>query len=226
MQRISQMNVIPDILPSIDPTADVRLAFGRQNVQPGEFVESRVSERPLRLRVQVFDQGERLVSVAVIDPDVPDLERDNFKYQCHSLACNIPLSPSSTSLPLSKLSAESQTILPWLPPYAQKGSPYHRLAVFVLQQTQGPSIDVAALRESIKRDGFKLRSFVDKHHLHAVGVNMFRSRWDEATAGVMARAGIEGADVELRREKVEPLKKIQYPLKKKENRIGLPSKRT
>jgi len=34
---------------------------------------------------------------------------------------------------------------------------------------------------------------------------LFRTKWDEGTAGVMARAGIEGANVELKRVKVEPL---------------------
>ncbi|KAI9827798.1 MAG: hypothetical protein M1832_004287 [Thelocarpon impressellum] len=226
VQRITQMDVVPDILPSINPTADVRIAFGRRKIPPGEFVESRVSETPPHLRVQVFDKGDRLVSVAVVDPDVPDPERNNFKYRCHFLACNIPISPTSTSVPLSRLSAETQTLLPWLPPHAQKGTRYHRLSVFVMQQPNGSEIDAPSLREKIERDGFKLRSFVDKLGLLPIGGNMFRSQWDEWTAGVMKRAGVEGTNVEFRREKLEPLRKVQLPLKKKENIGGLPSKRT
>ena len=226
MQRITQMNVVPDILPKVDPTADVRLAFGRRKVSPGDFVESRVSERPPHLRVQVFDKGERLVSVAVVDPDVPDVERDNFQYRCHFLACNIPLSPASTSVALAQLSDETQTLLPWLPPHAQKGTPYHRLSVFVLQQKPGAALDAPAVRAKAERDGFKLRSFVDKNGLVPIGTHLFRTRWDEGTEAVMKRAGIEGADVEFKRAAIEPLRKVQLPLKKKENRPGLPSKRT
>jgi len=210
VQRITQMNVVPDVLPFIDPTADVHLAFGRRNVQPGEFVDSRVSEIPARLSVQVFDRGERLVSVIVVDSDVPNLETDGFDYRCHFLAANIPISPTSASLLLLRLSKESHTILPWLPPYAQKGSPYHRLSVFILRQPEGKTLDVLSLREKVLRDKFNLRSFNDKHALQPFGVHMFRSVWDEGTAGVMKRAGIEGAEIEFQRKKVEPL-----PYKKK-----------
>lgn len=211
MQRVEQMDVTPDVLPAIDPTADVSIAFGRRNVQPGEFVDSRVSEIPAKLKVQVFDKGERMVTVVVVDSDVPAVEKDGFTYRCHFIASNIPISPTSTSVPLGRLSKEIQVSLPWLPPFAQKGSPYHRLSVFVLQQKEGQTIDVAAVREKFKRDGFKLRSFVDKYGLQPVGVNMFRTQWDEGTAGVMKRHGIEGADVEFKRKRIEPL-----PYKKKD----------
>ncbi|KZF26655.1 putative mitochondrial large ribosomal subunit YmL35 [Xylona heveae TC161] len=208
VQRITQMNVVPDILPHLDPVADVRLAFRRHNIQPGQFVDSRVSESPARLKVQVFDKGERFVTVAVVDPDVPNLEKDSFDYRCHFLAANIPISPTSTSIPLSRLSQDS-TILPWLPPFAQKGSPYHRLSVFVLEQPNGQKIETA--QKAVERDGFNLRSFADKNSLKPIGAHLFRTQWDEGTAAVMARAGLEGADIELRRKRVEPL-----PYKKKD----------
>ena len=210
LQRINQMSVVPDLLPHLDPTAEVNLGFGRRNVQPGEFVDSRISKAPARLNVQVFDKGKRLVTVAVIDSDVPNLQTDGFDYRCHFLAVNIPLSPSATSIALSKL-PETQIVQSWLPPHAQKGSPYHRLSVFVLQQPEGKSLDVAALRECEKREGFNLRSFNDRHLIRPIGVHMFRSIWDEGTTGVMRRAGIEGSDVELKRKKPESL-----PYKKKD----------
>lgn len=225
MQRITQMSVVPDLLPTIDPTADVRVAFSRHNVQSGDFVESRISEVPAKLRVQVFDKGERLVSIVVVDADVPDVEGDKFDFRCHFLAANVAISPTSTSVPFTASAVRERTILPWLPPWAQKGTPYHRLAIFVLQQREGEILDVSSMKDRIQRDGFNLRSFIDKYKVHPVGVNMFRSQWDEGTAAVMARAGIEGADVEFRRMRIGPMKTPQEPLKKKKNRIGLPSKR-
>ncbi len=210
VQRINQLSIVPDVLPHFEPTADVRLAFRRRNVQPGEFVDSRVSELPARLNVQVFDKGERLVTVAVVDSDVPVVEKDTFTSRCHYLASNIPISPTQTSLPLSK-AQQSQLVLPWLPPFAQKGSPYHRLSVFVLQQQLGQELDVSALKERVNRDGFRLRSFVDAHRLQPIGMNVFRSIWDEGTAGLMERHGIEGADVEFKRKRIEPLKPKQKP---------------
>jgi large subunit ribosomal protein L35 len=208
VQRIDQLSIVPDILPKFEPTAEVRLAFRQRNVQPGEFIDSRVSEVPARLKVQVFDKGERLVTVVVIDPDVPFVDKDNFMTRCHYLATNIPLSPTNTSLPLSKAS-DSQLILPWLPPFAQKGSPYHRYSVFVLQQIPGEPVNDAELRKVIKRDGFSVRGFTNRYKMTPIGVSIFRSLWDEGTAGVMGRAGIEGADIEFKRKKVIALKPKQ-----------------
>jgi large subunit ribosomal protein L35 len=208
VQRIEQLAIVPDVLPFFEPTADVRLAFRTRKVQPGEFVDSRISEVPARLKVQVFDKGERLVTVVVIDSDVPVIGKDGFSSRCHYLAANIPLSPTETSLPLSKASDE-QLVHPWLLPFAQKGSPYHRCSVFVLQQEPGKTLDTASLREQIKRKGFSLRSFVDKYNVTPIGMGIFRSIWDEGTAGVMQRHDIEGADIEFKRKKVVALKPKQ-----------------
>ena len=216
MQRMSQMYIVPDMLPHLDPTADVSLGFGRRNVQPGEFVDSRVSEMPARLKVQVFDKGERLVSIAVVDHDVPDERTDSFGSRCHFLAVNIPLSPTNTSIPLSRLKEEEHIVYPWLPPYAEKGAPYHRLAVFVIQQDddgKGAALDIESLRKSFgeKRDHFRIRNFVDKKSLRPIGMHLFRSKWDEGTDGVVTRAGVEGMNIEFRRKKPE-----KAPYKKKD----------
>lgn len=203
------MHVVPDIVPFLDPIAEVTLAFGSRVVQPGEFVDSRVSEIPARLRIQVFDKGERLVTIVIVDPDVPNEATDGFEYRCHFLAVNVPVSPTSNAIALSRLG--EQTALTWLPPFAQMGSPYHRLSIFILQQPQGAKLDLEANKKKVKRDGFNLRSFQDLYALTPVGVNIFRSQWDEGTDGVMERAGMEGADIEFRRKKPEKL-----PYKKKD----------
>ncbi|RDW88643.1 hypothetical protein BP6252_00675 [Coleophoma cylindrospora] len=208
-QRIEQFSIVPDVLPHFEPTAEVRLAFRRRNVQPGEYVDSRVSEVAPRLNVQVFDQGERYVSVLVLDSDVPVVEEDNFATRCHFLAVNIPLSPTQDSIPLSKVAAE-QLVHSWLPPFAQKGSPYHRYSVFVLQQPAGQMIDLEK-QKTVDRDGFRFRAFVQNNKLQPIGMSLFRSIWDEGTAGVMNRAGVEGADIEFKRKKIEALKPKQKP---------------
>lgn len=229
MQRVTQMNVVPDVLPSIDVTADVSLYFHglkspskillpredtighRVAVQPGEYVASKVSEHSPRLEVQVFDKGERLVTVAIVDSDVPDLEKDGFNYRCHFLASNIKISPTLTAIRLGQLKAGEQVILPWMPPYAQKGSPYHRISVLVMQQPDGKAIDAAQVKEKVVRDGFKLRAFADRHQLHTIGAHLFRTEWDEWMDEVMTRNGYEGAGVELKRKRAEKL-----PYKKKD----------
>jgi large subunit ribosomal protein L35 len=213
-QRITQMDVVPDLLPSLDIAADIDLGFGQKPVAPGDFVDSAISEKMPRLNVQTFTPGERLVTVVVVDADVPVVESDSFTYRCHLVASNIPLSPTRTSIPLQRIAQEDnkatdasakKIALPWVAPWAHKGAPYHRLAIFVLEQNEAKPLDVTKLSKT-KREGFNLRSFVDKHKLNAITATLFRTQWDESMAGVMERAGLKDQiSIELKRKRVEPL---------------------
>ncbi|KOS17210.1 54S ribosomal protein L35 [Escovopsis weberi] len=207
-QRIAQFNIVPDVLPKLEPSVDVQLFFRSSKIPPGTIVDSLVSEAPPRLRVQSFEPGTRLVSIVVLDSDVPDPAADAFSKRCHFLAANIPLAPTDPSLPLARVRPDSQLAVPWLPPFAQKGSPYHRLGIFVLEQDPArPPLDVVRLRELYAgRDGFSLKSFRDKFRLTPIGFTMFRAEWDANTAAVMHRHGIPGADIELRPTRVHSLK--------------------
>ena len=225
-QRINQLSIVPDLLPKMEVTADIKMRFASRNVHPGDFVDSRVSEQGPHLTVQVFDKGERLVTVAVIDPDVPDIQRDGFNYTCHYLAVNVPLSPSKPAINIADEEAGLEAPLPWLPPTAQKGDKYHRLVVFILQQPKNTQLDSKTIIGSnTTRTNFKLRSLIDKASLKPISAYVFRSQWDEGTDGVMERAGIEGADLEYRPRRIESLVKVQLPIKKRVNRPGLPTKR-
>jgi large subunit ribosomal protein L35 len=44
-----------------------------------------------------------------------------------------------------------------------------------------------------------------QYQLKAIGAHLFRTQWDDTTLEVMQQLGFEGADMELRRKKVEPL---------------------
>lgn len=213
-QRITQLDVVPDLLPALDIVADIDLGFGRKSVAPGEFVDSAISEKMPRLNVQTFTPGEKLVTVVVVDGDVPVPETDSFTYRCHFIASNIPISPTQTSIALQRIAQEDQKTedpaakkiaLPWSAPWAHKGAPYHRLAIFVLEQNEAKALDFTKLTKT-KRTKFNLRSFVDSHKLHPITATLFRTKWDESMAGVMERAGFKDQiNVELKRKRVEPL---------------------
>lgn len=68
MQRLTQMNVVPDVLPGVNPIVDVQVRFGGRDIQPGVFVKSKTSERRPTFKIIPFQQGEKLCTVAVVDP--------------------------------------------------------------------------------------------------------------------------------------------------------------
>jgi large subunit ribosomal protein L35 len=214
VQRIRQFHIVPDVLPKLEPELDAELFFRKTKVGPGDVVGSLVSESAPRLRVQAFDRGQRLLTVAVVDPDVPDVANDRFSKRCHFLAANVPVDPTTTSLPLGRIRADDQLAVPWLPAFAQKGAPYHRLAIVLLEQPHPTDkIDAAALRErfAASRDGFSVKALAQQFALRPVGFTMFRSVWDENTASVMARHGQPGADIELRPARVYSMKQPVKP---------------
>ena len=207
------MKVIPDVVDQFEPTVDVTLYFKRLSekyvVSPGQFLDSTKSETPVNLSVQVFERGEKLISIAVVDADVPDVAGDGFKRRCHFIAANIKITPTHSSVMLNQLSKTEQIIKPWVPPTAQKGSPYHRIAIIVCEQKDNIPIEIEGAvkiwAKEKSQDNFSVRKMMQVHRLKPIGATMFRTKWDEGMAGVMQRHGIEGAEIELKRVKVEPL---------------------
>lgn len=212
-QRVTQLSIVPDLLGSLDIIADIDLSFGRKTVAPGDFVESDISEKMPTLHVQTFTPGEKLVTVAVVDADVPVPEEDGFSTRCHFIASNIRISPSETSIPLQRITEDDKkttpdaqkVALPWVAPWAHKGAPYHRLAIVVLEQDAANKLDVSRL-STINRDGFNLRSFVMSQKMRPLTATLFRTKWDESMAEVMERAGLKDQiNIEFKRKRVEPL---------------------
>lgn len=204
VQRITQLRLVPDIIPACDPILDVRPAFEHKSFTPGDFIESNISENPLRMTMQMFERGEKLLTIAIVDPDVPNLETDKFDSRCHFLATNVRITPTSPAVVLSDLS-EDQVLLPWFPPTAQKGSPYHRICVAIFEQKDNIPIDKAVAMQWVKREGFSARALMTRHMLSPIAATLFRTQWDDHMADVMARHGVPGANIELKRKKVEPL---------------------
>lgn len=208
MQRITQMHVVPDVYPELDPSVSTSLSFKGKNIQHGDIVLSSLSEGLPKMNIQCYDKGERLVTVAIINPDVPDVAKDGFNYRCHFLASNIPISPTNTYVDFSKLDKAAQIIQDWLPAYAQKGTPYQRMSILIFEQGEQQTLDTAALKQNAEcsaRLGFQITKFAEQHGLKAIGVDLFRTQWDDHTADVMKRADIVGWDVEFKRMKIEPL---------------------
>lgn len=68
MQRLTQMHVIPDVLPGVDPSVDVQVRFVGRDIRPGVFVLARDSVRAPTVKIVVFKPGTQLCTVVVVDP--------------------------------------------------------------------------------------------------------------------------------------------------------------
>lgn len=210
-QRVDQFKIVPDVLPSFDPKMDVQLSFHGHQIEPGETVHSLVSETPPNVRVQVFDGQERLVSIVVMDSDVPNSESDSFGRKLHFMAANVPLDCLTKNISLNMLIAKHRrkVAAKWVPPVSQEGAPYHRISVWILEQPEAKLLSVSQLRQyyAQRRDGFSLQEFRARTKgARPIGFNMFRSEWDESTAKVMARHHIPGAEIVFRHKRVHSLK--------------------
>ncbi|KAF3184625.1 hypothetical protein TWF225_005916 [Orbilia oligospora] len=135
MQRVEQMNVVPDILPSIDPIIDVSLRFRRKNVPHGAKVLAKNATRYPSVQVKQFDSKKRLVTVLVVDPDKPNLEKNGFDYYLQWMVTNCDISIENPMVVGVSTSHNARDeVAPYEVPYVHKGENYHRYCLFILEQ--------------------------------------------------------------------------------------------
>ena len=199
------MKVVPDVIPNCDPELDMTISWNRKVYQPGHFIESNISTVPCSLTVQSYERGSKLVTIAVVDPDVPNFETNSYGTRCHFLATNIEITPTTPKVDLAAL-PEEQVLVPWLAPTALKGSPYHRLSIVVLQQKDNTPIDREIALKHIKQRDFSTRALMTRHMLKPISATLFRTQWDDHMATVMRQMKMrKDSNTELKRDKVEPL---------------------
>jgi len=175
MQRVLQMNVVPDLLGEIDPDADLRVLLNDADVEVGSFLEpSKTVEAP-QMRVQVYHPEERLYTLLMVDPDAPNPEQQTYQTECHWALTNIPISAKTSTIS----AASGNEILSYVPPHPQKGTPYHRYTFLLLEQTSRLS------QASLETPGkFDTRAFVSEHGMRPVAVHFFRQVWDKSVSAI------------------------------------------
>lgn len=77
MQRITQMNVMPDIIPKIEPVVDVQMRFQGVDIKPGRILNSEQTEWNPTLKIIPFTPGEKLVTVIVVNPGTSTIFSDS-----------------------------------------------------------------------------------------------------------------------------------------------------
>jgi len=197
LQRMTQMGLVPDLIPSIDPVLDPSLHVSSGEIESGSFLEPSETLSPPILNAQVFHTDVRLYTLLLIDPDVPDTSVQGFTTYCHQLITNIPL-----SVTLKQVSGGS-SVLPYIPPHPQNGSPYHRYTyVFFSQPSASPELaeatqaisgngeptDPVSLKvdispENVTREAFNVREFMKQYELTPAAIVFFRQVWEENAVG-------------------------------------------
>ncbi|KAJ7869782.1 hypothetical protein B0H14DRAFT_3440526 [Mycena olivaceomarginata] len=112
MERLHQMNVIPNLLPVLHPSLDLyvtarlklehfeglikRNRFEHRVNTFKEYLTPRQTRVPTKWYANVFHMAVRLYTMLLVDPDVPDLENQCYMTFLHWLKPNIPLSVTHT----------------------------------------------------------------------------------------------------------------------------------
>jgi len=150
-------------------------------VEPGVFLVSEQTRKQPTLYASVFHQDVRLYTLLMVDPDVPDSDKQSFTTYLHWLQPNIPLSCITRSIEIS----EGHT--PYIPPHPQRGTPYHRYVLLLLPQpSPTESIRVPTLSDRLH---FNVREFMTQHGLEGGtggGAHMWRQVWDEGVSQIYA----------------------------------------
>ncbi|KAJ6498040.1 hypothetical protein C8R47DRAFT_1112633 [Mycena vitilis] len=150
MERLHQMNVIPDALPVLHPSLDLHVTarlmpehfeslmkrnkFQRRvntfkEVVPGNYLTPRQTRVMPKLYANVFHTDVRLYTMLLVDLDVPDEANQTYTTFLHWLKPNIPLSATHMGrIPLLN------THTRYIPPHPQRGTPYHRYTLLLLPQ--------------------------------------------------------------------------------------------
>ncbi|KAK9474821.1 phosphatidylethanolamine-binding protein [Dipodascopsis tothii] len=180
MQRLETMHVIPDTLPTLDPVVDVRLRFPHgphvRWLTPGSIVSTAVSAHEPEFAIRSFDAGKRSYTIAIVDPDVPDVDSNSYTTALHYLLTDVVLDCTEEAVD----KAAARVLVPYVPPVPEKNTGNHRLAVWVFEQ-RGP-----ALPADLDPAEFDLRSLVKTFRLRPVGAHLWRNKYDSKTDEVRA----------------------------------------
>lgn len=210
MQRLEQLHVVPDTLPTIDPKVDVKLKFSHTVdpelagwVTPGAIVPSFAVSQPPTIQIQEFDRidREQLYSIIIINPDAPDLSTNSFKTTLQYGLYNVPLNNEDNIIDPRKLLAhgDEYTFKEYEPLVPEKNAETQRACVWVFRQPSKLSLN------SIDSDKFDVRSFVSDNNLTAVGAHVWRQHYDRSVNDLRAKFGLGKGRVFHRVRRSEPL---------------------
>lgn len=210
MQRLEQLRVIPDTLPTLEPAVDVRVKFAHNTkaefgdwVEPGSMLPAFAVARPPTVEVQEFFRpadASGLYTVLVVNPDTPDLATNSFSTTLHYGLANVPLDYADNTISAAKLMAHPESVFtPYVPLVPEKNAGVQRACLWVFRQA-GPIAPAA-----VEREAFDIRAFSSDHGLTAVGAHVWRQQFDRSVGRVRAEYGLPKGTVYHRVRGTQPL---------------------
>ncbi|KAJ1980892.1 mitochondrial 54S ribosomal protein YmL35 [Dimargaris xerosporica] len=182
MQRVTQMHVVPDLLPAsaMQPEFHVHMRYPslQESFMAGVKLEPKDTLDTPSVSAMPFHMEPRLYTLALIDPDHPCQETQRYTERCHWLKTNVILSVTQHS------ADAGNTALEYLPPHPALGTKYHRYVLLLLEQAQAGQapIDLSSLVNGQRT--FDTRALCTEHNLTPRGVTFFRAKYDESVASV------------------------------------------
>lgn len=210
MQRLEQLSVIPDTLPTLDPKVEVNIKFTHNTdpsfadwVTPGELLPGFAVSQPPTIEIQEFDRidTQQLYSVIIINPDTPDLSTNSFKTTLQYGLCNVPLNNVDNIINPAKLLTNSDNFIfkeyePLLP---EKNAQIQRGCLWVFRQQGELNLG------NISTDNFDVRDFASSNNLTAVGAHVWRQQFDRSVNDLRSKFGLGKGRVFHRVRKSHPL---------------------
>lgn len=211
MQRLEQLGVIPDTLPTLNPIADVRVKFGHNTkfefadwVAPGARLPASAVSQPPTIEVQEFDTSDHpsgLYSVVLVNPDTPDLATNSFKTSLNYGLFNVPLNYVDNAITPAKLIANPQwAFQEYLPLLPEKNAQTQRACLWVFRQKE----ELPKVSE-YDAEKFDIRAFAEENLLTAVGAHVWRQEFDRSVNKVREEYGLPQGRVFHRVRGTEPL---------------------
>ncbi|CAG8521210.1 19776_t:CDS:10 [Dentiscutata erythropus] len=172
MERITQMYVVPDVFPDLEPTICLEFKFDDEFVEPGCFQRPIRTINPPTIVMNSFHVETRLYTLIMVDPDMPDVENKSFQMQWHWLITNIPINATKTDI------SGGNEILQYVSPHPPKGTKYHRYTLGAFEQPDGK---IEMTKMDLKMN---VREFVNQYNLILRGATFFREVWDKDVSSI------------------------------------------
>ncbi|KAK9378876.1 phosphatidylethanolamine-binding protein [Kockiozyma suomiensis] len=196
VDRLENMHVIPDTMPYIKPTVDLRVRFPGPTAywfDPGRILSTAVTAQVPEFQINTFEDKTSRYTIVIVDPDTPDFANDSYKSTLHYILSDIEIHGNKPDVDTEA----STVVVPYLPPHPEKNSGIHRYAVWLFEQPDGERLAIRQRGSKeidnsklLDRDEFDIRLFRSAYGLKAVGAHLWRNKYDSQTEAVREKFGL------------------------------------